>query len=181
MAVTTMTTAVFAPRYADDQVVFGSASGAAVTTYGDWVAASSYWVGGANTGWIATPAYRTSGMGIALDQNPTYDELGVSRSNSALPIATRGIFRVTAASGASAEFPVWTPVRPLTTGSGIVGQTGATGIGAIWGTAAVVSISANIGALTGTNASGVGRILRVITDGATGQWDIVIKSVGDYT
>ena len=165
-------TAAFLGFLADDAVVYGSASGVAVTTRGDFVAASSYWVGGANTGWIATPAFRTSGMGIALDNSPFYDELGVARANSAIPIATRGIFRVTAMSGASAEFPVWTPVVPRTTASGIVGQTGATGIAGIWGTAPMQGISANP---TGAVASGVGRILKVISDGATGQWDIIVQ------
>jgi len=171
MAFVQMTTAVVAPRYADDQIIFGSASGAGIITYGDWVAASGYWVFAANTGFIAAGnAYRASGMGIALDQNPTYDELGVSRSNSAVPIATRGVFRVTGQSGASGEFPVWTPVAPILTGSGIVGQTGATGIGSRWFTAAPISVSGGAAVF----ASGVAHLLRVISDGSTGQWDIVV-------
>lgn len=164
-------TAAFLGFLQDDAVVYGSATGAAVTTRGDYVAASSYWMGGANTGWIAAPAFKPSGVGIALDNSPFYDELGVSRSQSALPVATRGIFRVTAASGASSQFPIMSPVVPLTTGSGIVGQTGATGIPAIWGTAPMQSISANP---TGAIASGVGRLLKVISDGSTGQWDIIL-------
>ena len=162
-------TAAFLGFMSDDSVIYGSASGGAITTRGDYVAASGYWVGGANTGWIGTPAFATSGMGIALDNNPWYDELGSARSQSALPIATRGIFRVTAMSGASAEFPVMTPVVPRLTASGIVGQTGATGISGIWGTAPMQGISANP---TGAIASGVARLLKVISDGSTGQWDI---------
>ncbi len=170
-------TAAFLGFMADDAVIYGSASGVAVTTRGDWVGASSYWVGGTNTGWIATPAFRTSGMGIALDNSPVYDSQGNARAQSALAIATRGIFRVTAMSGASAEFPVWTPVVPRTSASGIVGQTGATGIAGIWGTAPMQGISANP---TGAIASGVGRILKVISDGSTGQWDIVIDRAATY-
>lgn len=169
-----MATALFGAFLADDAVVYGSASATAAAgtiTKGDWVMASSYWVLGANSATIATPAYKTSGIGIALSQNPEPDERGVHRAASAVQIATRGIFRVTGMSGASGEFPIWTPVFPSTTGSGIVGQTGATGIGAIWATAPLVKISANP---TGALASGVGRLLRVISDGATGQWDIVI-------
>ena len=165
-------TAAFLGFLSDDAVVTVSASGVAVTTRGDYVAVSAYWGGGANTGWIATPAFKTSGFGIALDNSPFYDELGVARANGAIPVATRGIFRVTAASGASAEFPVGRPVVPLTTASGIVGQTGATGIAGIWGTAPVQGISANP---TGAIASGVGVILKVVSDGSTGQWDIWIS------
>lgn len=169
-----MATAVYGAFLANDDVVYGSASATAAAgtiTKGDWVIASSYWVLGANSATIATPAYKTSGIGIALSQNPEPDERGVHRAASAVQIATRGIFRVTGSSGASGEFPVWSPVYPRTTGSGIVGQTGATGIGAIWGTAPMQGISANP---TGAIASGVGRILRVYSDGPTGQWDIVI-------
>ena len=165
-------TAAFLGFEQDDAVIYGSASGVAVTTRGDWVAASSWWVGGTNTGWVATPAFKTSGMGIALDNSPFYDELGVARSNGALAIATRGIFRVTAMSGDSASFPVMAPVVPRTSASGIVGQTGATGIAGIWGTAPMQGISANP---TGALASGVGRLLKVISDGSTGQWDIIVQ------
>lgn len=164
-------TAVMAPPMQDDQVVYLSASGVATATKGDWMIASAYWGLAANSGTIGSPAFKTSGVGIALDQNPRYDELGVARSVSALPVATRGVFRVTGISGASGAFPIWTPVIPTTTGSGIVGQTGATGIGSIWGTAPMQQISANP---TGAVASGVGRILKVVSDGSTGQWDIII-------
>ena len=67
---------------------------------------------------------------------------------------------------------MWASVFPRTTGSGIVGQTGATGIGAIWCTApALVGNSANP---TGAIQSGVAFLLKVIQDGATGQWDIFV-------
>lgn len=165
-------TAVFAPNMTDDLVLYGSASGLATATKGDYMIASAYWVLAANSGTIGTPAYKTSGMGVAIEQNPFYDELGVARSQSALTILRRGIIRVTGISGASAAFPIWTPVFPATTGSGIVGQTGATGIGAIWCTAPMQQISGNP---TGALASGVGHLLKVIADGATGQWDVVLE------
>ncbi len=165
-------TAVIAHPQFDGRIAYASASGLSNITYGDWMAASGYWAFAANSGFMATPTYRTSGMGIALDQNPQYDSLGVAVANSALPIAMWGIFRVTGSSGASAETPVWSPVFPRLTSSGFVGQTGATGIGAIWGTAvAPVSNSANP---TGAIASGVAYLLKVIQDGSTGQWDIFV-------
>lgn len=164
-------TAIMGPPMQDDAIVYLSASGVATATRGDWVIASAYWGLAANSATIGSPAFKTSGVGIALENNPRYDELGVARSVSALPVATRGVFRVTGTSGASGEFPIWTPVYPRFTGSGIVGQTGATGIGSIWGTAPMQGISANP---TGAIASGVGRLLKVISDGSTGQWDIEI-------
>jgi hypothetical protein len=166
-----MASANLGPWLADDAIVYGSASGAAVITRGDWVSFSSYWLLATNSGTVGTPHYKASGVGIALANQPWYDELGVARSQSALPVATRGIFRVTAMSGDSASFPLWTPVFPSTTGSGIVGQTAATGIGSIWVTAPLVKISANP---TGALASGIGRLLKIISDGSTGQWDIII-------
>ena len=81
-------TAIFNPFLYPDDVVYASASGVGTATKGDWVAASGYWGFAANSGFIATPAYKTSGLGVALDQNPFYDELGVARAQSALPIAT---------------------------------------------------------------------------------------------
>ena len=165
-------TAAFLGFMADDSVVYGSASGVGSANKGDWVAASGYWFHGTNSGFMAAPpAFKVSGVGIAIDFNPWYDELGVARAQSALAVATRGIFRVTASSGASAEFPVMTPVYPRTTGSGMLGTSGATGIAAIWGTAPPQGISANP---TGALASGVAQILKVISDGSTGQWDILL-------
>lgn len=173
-----LNTAAFLGFMSDDATVVGSASGVASANRGDWVAASAFWFAGANSGFIASPAYKASGVGIALDNSPWYDELGVARSQTALAVATRGIFRVTGSSGASGEFPVMSPVYPRTTASGILGQSGATGIAAIWGTAPMQGISANP---TGAVASGVGRLLKVISEGATGQWDVwITPSRPDY-
>lgn len=164
-----MSEAIFAPFLSNDQVIYGNASGTALTiTKGDWVCASGNYVLAANSG---VAGYKVSGMGVALANNPWYDELGVPRVNTALPILRHGIIRATAQSAALAELPTMQPVFPSTTGSGIVGQTGATGIGVVWATAAPRGISSNP---TGAIAAGVARLLKVVSAGSTGQIDVLL-------
>lgn len=166
-----MATGLFNDFLYDDAIVPVNASGTAlIITKGDWVAWSGIWAIAANTG-IAY--YKVSGVGIALANNPQYDELGVPRANSALPVLRRGMARVTGMSavGDGSDILLGLPVKPITTGSGIVGQTGATGIGARWGTAPLQQISGNP---TGAVASGVGILVNVAAVGSTGQWDIQI-------
>ena len=161
--------------FADDSIVYGSGNGTVITTKGDWVQFSGGTLVGLNT--QATPAYITSGVGVALANNPVYDELGRARNNSALPVLTHGVLRV---SGGSAISITGAPilgsdVYPATTASGIVGTTGATGLGAIWLTAAKVNISANP---TGALASGVGKLINIFAVGdiTAAQWDILFDS-----
>lgn len=167
-----MATGQFNDFLNDDAVIPVNASGTALTiTKGDWVAFSGIWAIAANTG-IAY--YKNSGVGIALANNPVYDSLGVPRVNTALPVLTRGIVRVTgmSAAGDGSDVTLGLPVKPITTGSGIVGQTGATGIGSRWATAPLVGVSAAIGALTATVPSGVATLVGIAAAGSTGQWDI---------
>lgn len=164
-----MATGLFNDFLNDDAVIPINASGTALTiTKGDWVAFSGIWAIAANTG-IAY--YKNSGVGMALANNPQYDELGVPRVNTALPVLRRGIVRVTGMSavGDGSDILLGLAVKPITTGSGIVGLTGATGIGARWATAPLQGISANP---TGAVASGVAVLVNIAAVGATGQWDI---------
>lgn len=166
-----MATGQFKDFLNDDQIIPVNASGTAFTvTKGDWVAFSGIWAVAANSG---VAGFKTSGIGIAMANNPQYDELGVARPNTALPVLTRGVVRVsgTSAVGDGSDVLLGLPVYPRTTGSGIVGQTGATGMGAIWATAAFQQISGNP---TGALASGVARLVNVAVAGSTGQWDILI-------
>lgn len=180
-----MATAVFGnPQlYADDQIVWGKATGTTIITKGDWVQISGGFVVGLNKD--AAPAYRLSGAGIALDNHPVYDPLGRSAANTALPVLTHGIIRV---SGGSAESvtgaPIlWSDVYPATTASGLVGTTGATGLGGIWLTAAKVGISAGG---TASVASGVGKLINIykVGDITGAQWDVMFDTrmltVGNY-
>lgn len=163
----------------DDRVIPVSASGLASTaTVGDWMIASAQWAIPALNTTIGSPAYKTSGLGIALDQNAAYDPLGRAINNSGLTVARRGVFRVSAAnSGTARTIPIGSQVFPSSTGSGIVGQTGATGVGSTWATAPMVGISAAIGALTANIASGVGIVINhpIGGDSGVGQIDIVIN------
>ena len=166
-----MSTALFAPFLSDDSIIYGNASGTAnVITKGDWVIGSGNWVIAANSG---NAGFKASGMGVALANNPWYDELGVARTQTALPVLRHGIIRVSGMSAATVgtHAPVMTPVFPSTTSSGIVGQTGATGMGPVWVTAPLVNISSNP---TGARPSGVARLLAVISYGSTGQWDVLL-------
>lgn len=168
-----MATALFNDFLADDAVIPVNASGTALTiTKGDYVAFSGVYAVAANTG---VAGWKTSGIGIALGNNPWYDELGVARVNTALPVLVRGIVRVTATSGVGdgSDFLLGLPVKPTTTASGIVGQTGATGIASIWMTAAFASVSAGTSYVPGAQG-GVARLVNVVKGGSTGQWDIML-------
>jgi len=158
----------------DDTIIYGSGNGTVIATKGDWMQFSGGTLVGLGT--QATPAYRLSGIGVALDNNPKYDELGRAINNSALPILTHGVLRVSGGSAASLTGApgLGNSVYPATTASGIVGQTGATGLGPIWLTAAKIGVTA-----TGTvGASGVGKLIRIVAAGdiTAAQWDILFDA-----
>ncbi len=158
--------------FQDDQIIYGSANGTNIITKGDWVQWSGGHIVGLNT--QASPAYRLSGIGVALDHNPKYDELGRAYNNNALPVLTHGVIRV---SGGSAASLTGAPgygaaAYPATTASGIVGTTGATGVGGVWLTAPRQAISANP---TGAVASGVAKLINIVKAGdiTAAQWDLL--------
>src|SRR3972149_811235 len=112
-----------------DTIIYGSGNGTNILTKGDWVQWSGGVVVGLNT--QARPAFRLSGIGVAPAPNPKSPHLGRAINNSALPVLTHGVLRV---SGGSAASLTGAPgygaaVYPASTASGIVGQTGATGVG----------------------------------------------------
>ena len=158
--------------YPDDAIIYGSANGTNILTKGDWVQWSGGTIVGLNT--QASPAYRLSGIGIALDHNPKYDELGRAINNSALPVLTHGILRVSGGSATTITGAptLGLPVYPATTASGLVGATGATGLGGIWLQVPRQNISANP---TGALASGVGKLINIakIGDITAAQWDVM--------
>lgn len=171
-----MATALSNPQlWQSDEIIYGSGNGTVIISKGDWVQFSGGTLVGLNT--QATPAYRLSGVGIALENNPYYDPLGRAINNSALPVLTRGVLRVSGGSAASISGApgLGNAVYPATTASGFVGQTGATGVGQIWLTAARVNISANP---TGALASGVGKLINIfkVGDITATQWDIVFNA-----
>lgn len=181
----TAVNAILAPQFFDDAVIPVSASGlgGSTATRGDWIIASAQWGIPATPAIIGSPAYKVSALGIALQNNPTFDPLGRAINNSAFNVLRRGVLRVTAtASGTARTIPIGSFCYPGTTASGIVGQTGATGMGQVWVTAPPVGISAAIGALTATIASGVGIVINhpVGGDSAVGQIDVLFNLATNF-
>lgn len=180
------------PRQADDDVVYvtmGSTDNTA--TRGDYIGFSGRVARAISTG-NTVALYPLSGLGIALGQNPVFDSQGSASANGRLPVARFGIFRVSGVTGA--QYSAGTLVFPISTGSGIVGQTGLTGQAAVWSATATLPglVSANssvafyataVGSASGIitafnfsldRTSAVAQITRVISAGGTGQWDIVL-------
>lgn len=103
---------------------------------GDYVAWSANYIIAVNTG---VASWKTSGVGIALTRNPAYDWAGRLVINSAVIVATRGVFRVSANFSGKPLYGVL--AGPTTTGSGVNAASGVTGIGSIWNTATPVACS----------------------------------------
>lgn len=173
---TTGNTAMPGFPFFDDRIIPVSASGLQTANAGDWMGFSAQWAIPMQPAIIGSPAYKVSAAGVALEFNPTFDPLGRAINNSGISVLRRGVLRVTATgSGTAYTIPKGAFAYPASTGSGIVGQTGATGVGAMWQTAPPVGISAAIGALTATIASGVAVVINhpVGGDSGVGQLDIV--------
>jgi|WetSurMetagenome_2_1015567.scaffolds.fasta_scaffold145970_2 hypothetical protein len=164
--------------FQDDQIIYGKCTGTTVITKGDWLQFS----GGFLINLVAAvglTGLRASAVGVALDNHPVYDPLGRSMENTAMPVLTHGVMRV---SGGTAVSFTGAPtlgsnVFPAATASGIVGVTGGTGIGGIWQTAAQVSTTGS-GAAAWTQASGVGKLINIAKSGdiTATQWDIMFDA-----
>lgn len=156
------------PMIADDLYVVGNANATTnVINPGDWVIFSGSGVAAAED---AVAYYKASGAGIAMDRNPTTDAAGRTVVNSALLIATRGIFRVSASFSGRPLLGVL--AYPVTTGSGVNAPTGLTGVAATWNTGAPAAVSG------GTAVAFVSGVAQVIASypslgpAGTGQLDI---------
>lgn len=152
----------------DDLYITVNASGTALEVNpGDYMAFSGNYAIAVNTG-IAF--WKASGVGIALDRNPTYDWAGRQVVNSALLVATRGIFHVSAN---FSGYPLYgLVVNPVTTGSAVNAPSGVTGVGATWNTATPVLASGYTAAAAASN--GVAQLVKWYNTGpaGTGQMDI---------
>jgi len=123
--------------WTDNHYVVVNASGVALEINpGDYVAFSGQHAIAVNTG-IAS--WKVSGGGIALDRNPAYDWAGRQVGKSALLVATRGLFRVSA--NFSGQPLMGLLAGPVTTGSAVGAPSGVTGVGATWNTATPVACS----------------------------------------
>jgi hypothetical protein len=164
--------------FQDDQIIYGKCTGTTIITKGDWLQFS----GGFLINLVAAvglTGLRASAVGVALDNHPVYDPLGRSMENTAMPVLTHGVMRV---SGGTAVSFTGAPtlgsnVFPAATASGMVGVTGGTGIGGIWQTAAQVSTTGS-GAAAWTQASGVGKLINIAKSGdiTATQWDIMFDA-----
>jgi hypothetical protein len=133
---------------------------------GDYVAWSGNYAIAVNTG-IAY--WKVSGIGIAVTRNPVYDWAGRKLVNSAVVVATRGVFRVSAAFSGQPAYG--TLAGPVTTGSGVNAESGVTGVGSTWNTATPVSVS---GGTAAAPVAGVAQVIGWFNSGpaGTGQLDI---------
>jgi hypothetical protein len=157
------------PVVYDDQYIVGHGSGTAfIVNPGDWLIFSGQYVISSSSATFAH--WKASGAGIALDRNPAYDWAGRQVVNSAIGIATRGLFRVSANFSGLVNLGVL--ACPNTTGSGVGAPSGVTGVGAMWVTATPVTVSG------GTAAAPVPGVAQVIGSypslgvAGTGQLDI---------
>ena len=177
MTVSALNAAFSTPMVADDTYIVGNAlSTTNVINPGDWVIASGTGIAAAED---AQAYFKASGLGVALDRNPAHDWAGRAVVNSALVIATRGQFRVSAAFSGKVLNGVL--AYPVTTGSAVNASTGLTGLAATWQTAAPVRISANP---TGAPSLGVTQVIASYPElgvAGTGQMDVLLRSrLPDY-
>lgn len=152
--------------------VIGHASGTALEINpGDYVAWSGQYVIAVHD---AVASFKASGIGIAVDRNPAYAWGGQQVVNSALLIARRGTFFVSASFSGQPLMGVL--AFPDMTGSAVNAPSGASGLGAVWGTAVPVNVSgataaapskavAQVVGWDGTNAvAGTGQLKIVLWD-----------------
>lgn len=103
---------------------------------GDYVSWSGNYIIATHTG---VASWKASGVGIACTRNPARDWAGRLVINSAVIVATRGTFAVSAAFSGKPLFGVL--AGPVMTGSGVMAASGVTGLGSTWNTAAPVAVS----------------------------------------
>lgn len=163
--------AMSAVPVADNMYISVNAGSTALEVHpGDYLAFSGSAVIAANTG---VAYWKASGVGIALDSNPAYDWAGRPVVNSALLVARRGTFQVSAQF--SGQVSAGMLAFPATTGSGSL-VSGAAVVGAAWGTAVPRSISGGtaVGAGTGAVAQIIASQPAVGGTAGAGQMTIVL-------
>lgn len=157
------------PVVRDDTYVTVNASGTAlIINPGDYVIFSGNYAVATALG-AAGGGAKSSGLGVALDRNPAYDWAGRQVINSALLVATRGIFHVSA--NFSGQPKLGVVAYSDATGSGVNTPTGVTGKAATWQTANPVSVS---GATAAAVNPAVAQVIawNAAGNGGTGEMDI---------
>lgn len=156
------------PQRYDISVFTASATGK--INQGDWLAFSGQYVFATNSGHSAY--WKTSGAGVALDSNPSYDSFGNIVTASSLKILAMGEIRVSASFSGVPTLGL--AVYPDATGSGVGAPTGLTGVGATWNTAQIYNGSA----LSGTaNAQvpGIGVVVGSTNFANAGTGELIVR------
>lgn len=166
MAVTALNAISAIPVYDDCYIAIHASGTALEINPGDYVSYSGNYAHATHNGvaWA-----KASGLGIAMDRNPAIDRFGNKVINSALIVATHGVFRVSAAFSGQPLLGVL--ALPDMTGSGVNAPTGLTGLGAVWNTGTPLPVSGGTGAAPGFN---VAQVIGWYNSGpaGTGQLDI---------
>lgn len=123
-----------------ESMTFAQTSGTGAINPGDWLMYSGQFVLAGNQGLASTAYFKSSGAGVALDSNPRLTQAGRSVQNSALLYTPESLLWVSA--GFSGQPSLGLGAYPITSGSGVAGTTGLTGVGATWQTAVVLFGSA---------------------------------------
>lgn len=147
-----------------------TAQGTGTINVGDYVSYSGHRVFASNSGFSAF--WKASGLGVALECSPVYDQAGRTAINTGLKVLTQGIIRVSG--GTSGSGTLGLGAFPIATGSGVAAPTGLTGIGALWsGINPVIASGATAG-----EASPVAKIIGVnMAGGQTAQFDLLLLPV----
>ena len=150
----------------DDMYIAAPGTGTTVINPGDYVAYSGQYIIAAPT---ALTYWKASGLGVALDRHPAIDQFGNTVANSAVIVATHGVFRVSASFSGQPNLGVLAAM--LTSGSGVNSPTGLTGLGSTWVTATPVSVS---GGTAAAPVVGVSQVVKWYNSGpaGTGQMDV---------
>jgi len=171
MAAPTPITAVSNIPYQAD-IRYAQASGTGTINPGDWLAYTGQFVVATNSG--ETAYWKTSGAGVAIDSNPTFDQFGNSVQNSAMRILVEGVHHASASF--SGEPTLGLGAYPDATGSGVGNPTGNTGVGATWNTAQVRTNSALSGTANPQQAP-VATVIGSRNFGNGGTGELILRLV----
>lgn len=167
MGVTALPAAYNTPVQYEIQIGTGSPSGN--VNVGDHLVYSGQYVAATYAGGLAY--WKASAAGVAIEANSAIDQAGRVVLNTALKFVRQGVIRASAACSGAVNLGVG--AYPASTGSGVAGATGLTGVGATWQTSVKLPSSGS------TGAGGSGVALVIGWDGSravagTGQLDLLI-------
>jgi hypothetical protein len=170
MAVTAKDAVAGLPYKTDVSIITASATG--VINPGDWLMYSGQYVWPSYTALHASSGYfKSSGIGVALESNPVYDQYGNSVQNSALKVLVQGIIRVSASF--SGKPALGLAAYPDASGSAVGYPTGMTGVGATWNTAEPLTNSAMSGTANAQHP-GVATVIGIANHANAGTGELIL-------